>query len=85
MDGQDNVTVTGNVTLAGLSDGWHNVTVYAEDSLGNMGASETIIFNVASPFPAMPVAIASGASAIAVAAGLLVYLRKRAHKKPSKP
>ena len=77
LDGQDNVTVTGNVTLAGLSDGWHNVTVYAEDSLGNTGASETIVFNVASPFPTVPVAVVSGASAIAIGIGLLVYFKKR--------
>ena len=77
LDGQDNITVTGNVTLAGLSDGLHNVTVYAEDSLGNMGASETIVFNVASPFPTVPVAVVSGASAIAIAAGLLIYFKKR--------
>ena len=52
------------------------MTVYAEDSLGNMGASETVVFSVASPFPTVPVAVASGASAIAVAAGLLVYFKK---------
>jgi hypothetical protein len=75
LDGQDNVTVAGNVTLSGLSYGWHNLTVYAEDSLGNMGASETVHFNVASSLTTV-VAVASGASAIAVAAGLLVYFKK---------
>jgi hypothetical protein len=47
LDGQDNVTVKGNVTLAGLSDGEHNVTVYTRDSACNFGASETVIFTVA--------------------------------------
>jgi N-acetylneuraminic acid mutarotase len=46
LDGQDNVTVTGNATLSGLSSGLHNVTVYANDTAGNMGVSETIKFTV---------------------------------------
>jgi hypothetical protein len=47
LDGQDNVTVTGNATLSGLSSGLHNVTVYANDTAGNMGVSETIKFTTA--------------------------------------
>jgi hypothetical protein len=82
LDGQDNVTVTGNVTLSGLSSGLHNVTVYAKDSFENIGASETIVFNVASPFPTVAVAVASGASAI-VAVALLVYFRKRKRGQPT--
>jgi parallel beta-helix repeat protein len=51
LDGQQNVTVTGNVTLSGLEAGLHNVTVYAVDAFGNFGASEIITFNVeAFPF-----------------------------------
>jgi hypothetical protein len=30
LDGQANVTITGNITLSELQDGWHNVTVYAK-------------------------------------------------------
>jgi hypothetical protein len=46
------------------------------------GDSETTGFTVAVPesFPTVPVVVASGASAVAIAAGLVVYLRKRAHK-----
>jgi hypothetical protein len=77
LDGQDNVTVTGNTTLSGISNGLHNVTVYARDELENTGASETISFSVEAPFPLVPVAAASGASIAVVAVGLLVYFKKR--------
>lgn len=46
LDGQGNVTIVGNTTLTGLSDGSHQVIVYADDTLGNMGASQTVYFTV---------------------------------------
>jgi hypothetical protein len=80
LDGQNNVTLTGNTTLTGLSNGLHNVTVYASDELENTGASETISFGVAEePFPVAPVAAASVAAIAAVGVGLLVYFKKRKH------
>jgi parallel beta-helix repeat protein len=80
LDGQDNVTVTGNATLSGLSSGLHNITVYARDEFNNVGASETINFNVEvpKPFPAAPVTAVSVAIVILVIAGLVVYFKKRA-------
>jgi parallel beta-helix repeat protein len=78
LDGQDNITITGNTTIAGLSSGLHNITVYAKDEFENMGASETISFSVAEvPFPTALVAVAFIASAAAVSAALLVYFKKR--------
>jgi hypothetical protein len=77
LDGGDNVTVSGNTTLSGLAVGSHSLTVYANDTFGNTGASETVTFNVASPFPTVPVAVASGASITAIAIGLVVYFKKR--------
>jgi hypothetical protein len=44
LDGQSNVTITGNTTLTGLSDGTHTVIVQANDTSGNMGASEMVYF-----------------------------------------
>jgi hypothetical protein len=44
LDGQSNVTITSNATLFGLSDGTHTVIVYANDTSGNIGASETVYF-----------------------------------------
>jgi parallel beta-helix repeat protein len=77
LDGQQNVTITGNTTLTGLSSGLHNVTVYANDTYGNMAASETLTFTIPEPFPVVPVAAVSVAIAAATAAGLLVYFKKR--------
>jgi len=84
FDGQENVTISGNTTLTELSNGEHNVTVYATDDTGNTGASETIIFNVdipepSKPFPTAFVATTSGASAAVIGVGLLVYFKK--HKR----
>lgn len=41
LDGQANVTITGNATLPALSDGPHYVFVYANDTFGNMGKTTT--------------------------------------------
>jgi hypothetical protein len=81
LDGQENVTISGNTTITGLPNGYHNVTVYATDQYGNAGASETIYFNVDAPepFPTMLV-IASVITAVVVGIGLLVYLKKRKHQ-----
>jgi N-acetylneuraminic acid mutarotase len=83
LDGQDNVTVTGNSTITELTNGLHNVTVYAEDTFGNEGASETITFNVEvpEPFPVVPVVAASLATVAVVGIGLLVYFKKRLRRK----
>jgi hypothetical protein len=77
LDGQETVTVTGNTTLAGLSWGLHNVTVYAKDLLENTGNSDTIWFSIAEPFPTTLVAVASGASIAIIGIGLLIYAKKR--------
>jgi parallel beta-helix repeat protein len=47
LDGQANVTITGDTDLTGLSDGSHSLIVYAEDTAGNTGTSETIYFSIA--------------------------------------
>lgn len=82
LDGQQNVTLRGNYTLIDLSDGLHNITVYVNDTFGNMAAS-TARFDIAksAPFPTQLVAAVSVASVvIAVAcAGVIVYFRKRKH------
>jgi hypothetical protein len=77
LDGQDNFTLLGNTTLADLPFGEHNITVYAWDTAGNVGASETITFTIAQPLPAGTVAAASVAVAASVSAGILVYFKKR--------
>ena len=47
-DGQDNVTITDNTKLSSLTSGMHNITVYAWDTAGNVGAS-TVNFTIKSP------------------------------------
>jgi len=76
LDGQETVTMTGNATLEGLANGVHNVTVYAKDTFGNTGASETASFTVETPFPAMMV-VAPVASVAVIGVGLVVYFKKR--------
>jgi hypothetical protein len=78
LDGQKNVTVTGNTTLANLPYGAHNVTVYATDKAGNIGTSETITFTIAEPEPfPTTMFIAPIESAAVMGVGLLVYFKKR--------
>ena len=43
LDGQANVTITQNTTVT-VSDGSHNIIVYANDTTGNMGVSEEKVY-----------------------------------------
>jgi hypothetical protein len=81
LDGLDNVTVVGNTTLASLSIGEHNVTVFATDKAGNTGASETVLFTIPEPPEPFPttVVIASVVTVTVIGLGLLVYFKKRKH------
>ena len=49
LDGKANITIVGNTTLTALTNGPHRFTVFANDTAGNMGASETINFNISPP------------------------------------
>ncbi len=46
LDGQANLTITGNTSLTTLPDGSHFVVVYANDTIGNMGRSGATYFSV---------------------------------------
>lgn len=46
LDGQANVTITESTTLSGLAEGLHSLTVYAQDTDGQTGTSETIYFTI---------------------------------------
>jgi len=80
LDGQENVTITGNTTIAGLSNGLHNVTVYANDTFGNNGVSQTILFTINQPepehFPIAWVTVAVVSSVAVISVGLLVCFKK---------
>ena len=45
LDNQANVTITGETQLLNLSQGSHNIILYANDSLGNMGFSNKVFFS----------------------------------------
>jgi len=85
LDGQDNITITENTTLSGLSSGLHNVTVYAKDAFENTGTSETITFTIAKEPETFPIRLVAAAAIVvaavvlvaAVGVGLSVYLNKR--------
>ena len=88
LDGKANITTAGNTTLIGLSSGLHNLTISANDTYGNMAASETVAFTVAEPdiaepFPTATVAAVSAASAVLIGVGLIIYLKKHKHRATS--
>lgn len=85
LDGKANRTVSGNTTLTGLSDGPHSVVVYANDTAGNIGASETVFFSIdtSEPLPTAQVATASVSVAV-ISVGLLVYFKKRNYARINK-
>ena len=85
IDSQENVTILGNTTLTDLSNGNHNLTVYATDKSGNTGTSETRYFSVNVPrsFLTTSVAAASVASVTIVVSALTAYFVKIRKKENS--
>jgi hypothetical protein len=79
LDGQENVTVTGNTTLTGLKNGPHNITVYARGETGNIGSSETFFFEVEvpEPFPTIATVAIIAVLGSLVCTGIIWYLRKK--------
>ena len=76
LDGKENQTITGNMTLTGLENGAHNVTLYASDLAGNDANPKTLHFTVAA-FPIVPVVAAITTAALSCGLGLLIYFKKR--------
>jgi len=82
LGGKDNVTITGNTTLTGLASGVHTLTVYANDTAGNMAASDTITFQIYSKPNPETLLIPTLTAATIVTAGilsisLLIYCKKQ--------
>jgi hypothetical protein len=50
LDGEPNITITGNTLVTSIPDGLHNVTMFANDTYGIMGSSITIYFQVKTQF-----------------------------------
>jgi hypothetical protein len=80
LDGQANLTSTQNTTLTGLSSGTHTLTVYAQDSIGLIEASDTIKFAVAEEsipeFPNVLIAV----FALMIISGTIIMLKGKANK-----
>jgi len=86
LDGQANVTITEDTTLSGLADGVHSITVYAQDTDGQTGTSETIYFTIAEgaetpteiqQSEAFPITWIAAAIAVVVVVGVvLLYFLK---------
>ena len=58
LDGQENVTIAGNITLNNLPNGDHNLKFFANDEAKNT-ASQTIYFTIGEPFPTVLVTAVS--------------------------
>jgi hypothetical protein len=70
--------MTNNFTFNQLVCGSHTLTVYANDTVGNMGAYPTITFTIEEPFPtSLVVASAIPVAVVLVGLGLLLYGIKR--------
>lgn len=79
LDGQANVTITGNKTITGLPYGSHSLVVYAIDIAGNPGTSETIYFRIktqqSEPFATW--VVAAVVAIIVIIAVAAVVIKKR--------
>jgi hypothetical protein len=89
LDEKANVTFTGNTTLNGLAYGSHVLVVYANDTVGNMGTTGNMNFTIANPaaFPtvrAVTTALVLIATVTLIAAGLLVYHKRKAKVQKSR-
>jgi hypothetical protein len=75
LNGEANITISGNTTLSNLTYRTHNITFYATDLAGNIGASETVSFTVSELFPT---AVLASSAIIIVVVGLtvLIYFAK---------
>ena len=81
VDGQSLVLANGNSTLT-FQPGLHNITVYAIDNDGNIGASETVNFSVAGaqPFPTVRIIIAVSVLAIGIAVALIYFKKPKRNR-----
>jgi N-acetylneuraminic acid mutarotase len=55
VDGGKNVTLHAPIRIASLPQGNHRITLYANDSLGNMGVSNTVYFSIDSVAPSLTI------------------------------
>ena len=79
LDNHGNMTTNANASLSllNLSDGKHNVTIYAQDEYGIISAPSTVYFDV-KVFPLVTeIAVVLVVLVVIIGVGLLVYFKKR--------
>jgi parallel beta-helix repeat protein len=86
LDNQANVTITEDTTLSDLAIGEHSITLYAEDTDGKTGKSETVYFTIAEgaeppPPDFSPLALIVAVIAGAVVIGVILFFFMKAGKK----
>lgn len=79
-------TLIGFANGTALTNGHYSLTIYAEDSFGNIGKSEPINFTIAEPepthpFPTATVAVISVVAVAIVCIGLALLFYRRRHGK----
>jgi hypothetical protein len=87
LNGQQNVTVGGNLTIPHLPAGQYNVTFYVWDIAGNIGTSETANFTVAEipqttgpPGGSLLLPVAAILSTVVIIGIVLLFRRRIAHQ-----
>ena len=75
LDGQANVTISGNITFTQLAAGAHSLRVYATDIMGHTGRSDVTQFYVVEPLPILW--IGAGIAVPVVGIAIVVTLKKR--------
>ena len=77
LDGHSNVTITGNRTLSGVSNGTHVIVLYARNSFGDVNASGIVYFSVNAPGSGLFVfLLVTAVVVVVILAAAAVYLRK---------
>lgn len=74
LDNQANITIIGNTTLRYLPDGSHNLTVYANDTAGNTGVSNTVYFTITKPAQSQAFPTASPTINVVLEASVVVLV-----------
>jgi hypothetical protein len=78
LDGHAAVTINGNTTLTGLSNGYHTVTIYANDTHGTAATPQKITFTVNVPAPFSTIEASAAISiVIAIIAVAIILFKKR--------
>jgi parallel beta-helix repeat protein len=78
LDGEANVTISGNMTISDLSEGSHSLEIYAKDIAENTGYSEIVYFTISTEqgWPFYMLIIIAATVVVGAAIGLLVYFAK---------